>query len=164
MRSPLRDSSAHAACSARLRMRTKLYTAAAKVNSQSTRRLPRCRSFRNRPMVLPRLGIGRRGMRVVAPSLAVKIHRRIAGVIRWRRHLVLALEALESGPGLEQRAVHREVLARQQAAPPGLRDDLLKERHGDLAVKQTLAILGEDRGIPHESSMFRPTNHRKSRL
>jgi hypothetical protein len=42
-----------------------------------------------------------------------------------------------------------QVLARQQATLSGLRDDLLQEGGGYLAVEQTLAILGEDRGIPH---------------
>ena len=43
--------SAHVAASTRLRIRTRLYTAAAKVNSQPTRYTPRSLTVRNNPTV-----------------------------------------------------------------------------------------------------------------
>src|SRR5216117_2149101 len=57
-------------------------------------------------------GVGVRRGRVgrVAAPLAVKIHGRIARVVRRRGRRVFPLEALEAGPGLDQRAVHGEML------------------------------------------------------
>src|SRR5262249_7711997 len=58
--------------------------------------------------------VRRRGR--IAAALAVKIHGRIARVIGGRRRRVRPFEALEASPGLDQRAVDREVLVGQQ--PP----------------------------------------------
>jgi hypothetical protein len=57
--------------------------------------------------------------------------------------LVRALETFETGPGLEQRAVHREVFVREQAGLSRLAAHGVKKRAGDIAGEQALAILAE---------------------
>jgi len=79
-----------------------------------------------------------------------------------RRHP--ALEALETGPDLEQRAVHREVLAGEQAAAAGVVDHPLQEGRGDVAASSRWRFLVKTVGSHTGSSMFRPTKQRKSRL
>src|SRR6266566_1714470 len=64
----------------------------------------------------PGLRVGGRLMGPVAASLAVKINRGVARVIgRSLTSTVLALEALVTGPRLDQRAVDGKVFSRQQA-------------------------------------------------
>ena len=106
----------------------------------------------------PRLGIGRRDMGGIRAPLAMEIHRGIARIIRRRGHRVAPREALEPGPGLDQRPVDREMLGREQL--PGLRllHDGREEGLGDVPAQQAFPVLGEhghipDRGIqaqPHE--------------
>src|SRR6266850_3068157 len=76
----------------------------------------------------PRLGVGRRGMGGVAARLAVEVHSRIARVVGRLARRVLALEALQPGPRLNERAVYGEVLLREQRALRGLGPDLVEER------------------------------------
>ena len=77
--------------------------------------------FLARPLLRQlRLGVGGRLMGRVAAALAVEVNRRVAGVLgRLARFLVLALEALERRPSLDQRAVHGEVFVRKQSADCG---------------------------------------------
>src|ERR1019366_10030819 len=57
------------------------------------------------------LGVGGRLVGLIGAPLAVEVDARIAGVIRWLAWArVLALEALERSPRLDQRAVHGKVL------------------------------------------------------
>ena len=84
--------------------------------------------------------------------------RRCAPVRAARRRAVLRPEALRAGPGLEQRAVHREVLARQQ--PLHLRQRPARRPGsvgGDLARQQPVAVLGERASHP------RPDRPRRAR-
>src|ERR1700722_3331558 len=60
--------------------------------------------------IQPSIRISRGGMRVVAALLAVKVSLPIASRIRRRTGAVLRAEALGAGPGLQQRAVDREML------------------------------------------------------
>src|SRR5437870_11090372 len=81
----------------------------------------------------------------------MKVNRRIAGVIRrWlTTSPVLALEAFVAGPRLDQRAVDREVLGREQAAAARLRQHISKKPLGNFGTPQPFSVLGEDRGVPH---------------
>src|SRR6185503_14958483 len=84
--------------------------------------------------VEPRVGVGGRGVRVVAAFLAVKVLLTVAARIgRWAG-AVLRPEALGAGPRLQQRAVHREMLVRQQ------RLDLWLRQHGGEKLARNLAV------------------------
>jgi hypothetical protein len=98
----------------------------------------------------PRLGIGGRLMSVVGTPLAMKVHARIAGIIRRSLALVaFALEAFVPGPRLDQRTVNRKMLVREQAAGTRLLDHRAEKALRHLALKQPLAVLGEHRHVPH---------------
>jgi len=64
----------------------------------------------------PRLGIGGRAVRGVAAPLAVEVALGIAPAAgrRLSARIGLALEALEAGERLDQRAIDREMFVRQQ--------------------------------------------------
>ena len=82
-------------------------------------------------------------MRVIPPRFAVEIDRGIAGIVRRRlRPFLLATEALEAGPRLQQRAV-REMLVGEQARVSRLGDHRITERRGDITLPQAVAILTE---------------------
>src|SRR5919202_2748622 len=93
----------------------------------------------------PSIGVGRTLMRGVRALLAVEVDGRIAGVIGWlvRRRLVLGPEALEAAGRLDQRAVDREVLVREQAEAIGGQHHLVEELLGHPVPQQTLAVLAE---------------------
>ena len=95
--------------------------------------------------------IGRRRVRVVAPTLSVKVDRGIAGIIvgRVARLRVPAAEALQARPGLQLGAVDCEVLVREQPGRAGLRRHRVEEGGGDVAGQQPISILGKRRGMPH---------------
>jgi hypothetical protein len=78
----------------------------------------------------------------------VEVHRRVAGIVRRRRRDIFALEALEPRPRLNERAVDREVLVREQLPLPGLREHGLEEGFGHLTVEQALPILREHADVP----------------
>jgi len=73
-------------------------------------------------------------VRGVAPPLAVKVHGRIAGIVRRGGRHVAALETLQAGPGLNQRAVDGEVLVGQQMTGARLRQHGVEEGVSDFAV------------------------------
>ena len=55
-------------------------------------------------------------MRVVPSRFAMDIHGGIAGIIGRRlRSFILPTEALETGPGFEQGAIHGEVFVKERA-------------------------------------------------
>ena len=95
-----------------------------------------------------RLGIRGAFVGGIRARLAAEIDRGVARIIR-RVGVVGApgLKALKTGPGLDQRAVHGEVLIREQ--PFALRDPHhdIEELRGHLVFHQPLAVLGERRGI-----------------
>ena len=99
--------------------------------------------------VQPRLRIRRGGVCIVRPLLTPEIHRRIAAARRLIVRLrPLRLEALVTSPGLDQRAIDREVLVGQQTALAGQVENLLEKTHVNLAGQESLAVLGEHGGIP----------------
>src|SRR5689334_20178073 len=99
------------------------------------------------------LGISGGLVGVVAAPLAVKVHAGIARVVVPRRGLVrcasFALETLLPGPRLNQRAVDREVLVREQAPPVGLPQHRREKGLSNLALEQPVTIFGENRHVPY---------------
>src|ERR1700752_2971866 len=64
--------------------------------------------------VQPSIGVGGRGVRLIAALLAVKIPLTIASGSRRLAAAILGTKALHAGPRLDQRAVDREMIVRQQ--------------------------------------------------
>jgi hypothetical protein len=58
-------------------------------------------------------------------------------------------KALHRRPGLDQRAVDREMIRAEQTLHPRLRQHRAQELGGDVALQQAIAVLGERRVIPH---------------
>jgi len=113
----------------------------------------------------PRLRIRRGLMSLVRTGLPMKIYCRVAGIVGWlRRRRLCPAEALLAGPGLDQRAVHGEVLARQQTLLAGLLQHPGEEGLGHLSFQQAVPILGKDRRHPNRIAMPRPTSQRNRRL
>src|ERR1700730_5105449 len=73
--------------------------------------------------VEPGIGIGSRSMAIVRAFLAMEVCFGIAPAALRRRlaRAVLWLDALHRGPGFDQRAIDREVIARQKLIHLGLR-------------------------------------------
>ena len=104
--------------------------------------------------VEPRVGIRGRGVRCVRTLLPAKVGLGVASACGRRRLACiiaagLRLETLHRGPRLDQRTVHREVLARQQRLHPALRQHCGQELRRDVAAKQPVPVLREGRVIPH---------------
>src|SRR5258705_868804 len=93
-------------------------------------------------------GIGCRLVRLVCALLTVEIDRRIAWIIGLVVDGVLRLEALLTRPRLDERAVNREVLVRQQACFAGQELHPFEELVLDRGVDQTLPVLTEGRWAP----------------
>ena len=85
-------------------------------------------------------------MRVAAAPTCPEVDIRVAPA-RGRLLLVARALALERGPGLEQRPVHREVLGGEQPAPLCRGHHLGEEGARDIGSEQALAVLGEGRGV-----------------
>ena len=94
-------------------------------------------------LVPPHIRVGGRCMRVVAAPLAFPVRLPVtAAALRWR--IVQTLfrnEILVAGPCLDQRAIDREMLARQQAALVCHCHDFGKERFDHFMVEQAVAVL-----------------------
>ena len=99
--------------------------------------------------VEPGLGVGGRGVGVVAALLTVEMALAVAARPRRLAAAVLGPEALHGGPSLDQRAVDREVLVRQQRLDLRLVEHGTQELGRDLALEQPVAVLGEHRHVPH---------------
>ncbi len=99
--------------------------------------------------VQPCIGTGSGGGGVVAAALAVEVALAVAARARCAARPVPGLEAFWTAPGLDQRAVHREMLARQQPLDPGMGHHGGQKLHRDLARQQPVAVLGERRRIPY---------------
>src|SRR6266852_5192908 len=94
------------------------------------------------------LGISGRLMGGVGTALTAEVHRRITRIVRWlTRSHVLALEALERSPRLDQRAVHREVLVGERFAGARLRDHGAEELTGDRVLQQPRAVARKGRMV-----------------
>jgi hypothetical protein len=87
----------------------------------------------------------------------------VAARARWAARPILRLEAFRTAPGFDQRAVHREMLARQQPFYAGMGHHGGQELHRDLARQQPVTVLGEGRGVPHRVIHAEPTNQRNSK-
>ena len=112
----------------------------------------------------PGIGIGCTAMGLVRALLAAEIGWPVAPaaariIIAFRR-LVLWLETLQRRPCLNQGAVDREVLARQQPFDPRLRQHCGEEFGGDLAIQQPVAVGSRSSNGPtpgHQSPARRTT-------
>ena len=97
-------------------------------------------------LIEARIGIGRRLMGVVAPRLPMEIHGRILRVVGRRPRRVLRFETLVARPRLEQRAIDGEVLVRQQPVRLDGGQHFRKERVGDVAIEQPIAVFRKSGG------------------
>ena len=95
-------------------------------------------------------GIGIRGGRMgrIGAPLAAEVALRVAPGGRVAA-VVLAAEALHRRPRLDQRAVDREVLVRQQPANPRAVQNRLKKARRHIPRNQTVAVLRIGRRVPH---------------
>jgi len=81
---------------------------------------------------------------LIGAPLAVEVDARIAGVIRWlARARVLALEALERSPPLDQRAVHGKVLVAGQLQRARLRHHGAEKLARHVVLQQARPIAAE---------------------
>ena len=87
--------------------------------------------------VQPAIGIAGEGMGIVFVGLAMKVGAIVAIAA------VLGAEALVGSPGFDQRAVHREMLVRQQRLHLGKVQQPGHELREHVAVLQSLKVLRE---------------------
>src|SRR6266851_421337 len=92
-----------------------------------------------------RLWIGGALVGGVRAFLAMKVDRLIARIVgRFvRGWLVLGAETLEAGSGFDERAVHGELLIRQQPPAISSQHDLVEEPLSHFVLQQPLAVLAE---------------------
>jgi hypothetical protein len=97
----------------------------------------------------PSVGVCGRRMCVVRAFLASEIAFGVAPTASRRRRLAAGLrhKTLRAGPGLNQRAVNREVLAGQKLADLRQVQHAGKELGRDIAIEQAIAVLAEHGGI-----------------
>ena len=99
------------------------------------------------------LGISRALGRVVAALFPAEVHTGIAGVFVLggldflRIRTVLAEEAFQTGPRLDERAVGGEVFVARPALLTAQIIDLGQEEFGPIGGKDTLVVLGKDAGV-----------------
>lgn len=91
-----------------------------------------------------RFGVGLGRMRVVAARLAAPVLGRVPLV-----GAVLAPQALVAGPGLDERAVDAEVLAREQPALVGHLHGGVEQLGDRVMLDEAVSVLAEDRVVPH---------------
>ena len=94
--------------------------------------------------VKPRVRVARRLMRRVAARLAAPI---LGGAVVVRA--VTTPQALVTRPGLDQRAVHTEVLAREQSSRIGHLHRGVEQVGGHVVFEESVAVLAEHRVVPH---------------
>src|SRR5438132_11589846 len=94
-----------------------------------------------RLLIEERVGIGDRRMGRIGALLAVEVDRGIARIVRRWWGGPLAHEALLPGPGLDEGAVHREVLARQAMLSARQVQHALEEGLSQLAAQRPVAVL-----------------------
>ena len=93
----------------------------------------------------------------IAPPLPVEVDRGIARVLgRVALRCVHAPKAFQAGPCFQLRPIHGEVFVREQPGRPGVGLDRIKERGGDIARQQPVAILGKRRGMPDRVIHIQP--------
>ena len=86
--------------------------------------------------------IGARLVGVIAAALALEVARVIVAAIAGFENLV-------PGPGLDQRAVHAEVLATEPVVLIGNRKHLVEQCDHRVMLNQALAVLGKHRRHPN---------------
>ena len=91
----------------------------------------------------------RRGVRVVLALFAMELAFSLAHRRRRCVRSTLGAEALERGRGLDERAIHREVLIRQEALQLGVPQNRLQELRRDIGVQQPIAVFRERRVVPN---------------
>ena len=98
----------------------------------------------------PRFGIGRAGVRRVAPFLPFEVHARIARIVTGLFDFpVFGRKTFQARPGLDQRPVHREVRVGEPAAFARQVRDLPAKFLRGLVFQPALLVRAETRMIPH---------------
>ena len=69
--------------------------------------------------------------------------------LRPYTEFLIVPETLNRRPGLDQRAIDREMVRAEQPLHPRLRHYRAQKLDGDVALQQAIAVLGERRVIPH---------------
>jgi hypothetical protein len=89
-------------------------------------------------------------MRWITALLPVKVHGRVASIVGLvRLAYVFGPEALLTGPGFDQPAVHAEVLRADPLPGARLFHRLVEKLARNLALHEAFPVLGEHRHIPH---------------
>ena len=98
----------------------------------------------------PSIGVCGRTMRIVRAFLTTEVTLGVAPAAARRRRFAVRLrhKTLHAGPGLDQRAVNREVLARQKCVDLRQVQHTGKELGRDIAIEQAIPVLAEHGGIP----------------
>ncbi len=94
--------------------------------------------------VQPAVGVGARFVSLVAAGLASEVTAIGIGIVP----IVLGHQALVSRPGLDQGAIHAEVLLGQPLLLIGLFEHFVEEDHHGLVFDQALTVLAEHGGHP----------------
>ena len=87
-------------------------------------------------------------MSLVQTPFAVKIHFRVATGAGFGRRGVLGAKILCEGPGLDEGAIHGEMLVRQQSGCGRLRFDAPEKGRRQVRTEKALLILGKDGMFP----------------
>ena len=104
-----------------------------------------------------RVGIRIAPVRVVAALRALEVHFRItAASARGRRRTVLGHHASVRRPGADQRAIHREVLSREQSRLARPIQHPLEQLPHHLVLDQPVAVLAVGRVIPRRALECEP--------
>ena len=95
----------------------------------------------------------------------VKVHSRVARIVGLVRLAgVFGPEALLTGPGFDQRAVHGEMLRADQLPAARLFHRLVEKLPSDLAIRKRSRFLVNTVSSHTVFSPLKPTNHRYSKL
>ena len=92
--------------------------------------------------------VGDRDVCLVTALLTVKVTLTVAALRRRVAAAILRTEALDRRPRLYQRAIHREMLAREQRLDLRIDQDGGQERARNIALQQAIAVFCEHRHVP----------------
>lgn len=81
---------------------------------------------------------------LLVPEVALAIATRPRRITR----AILGTKALHRSPGVDHRAIDREVIGRQQPAHPSQAHQRRQELARDVRFQQPVAVLGKRRGVP----------------
>jgi hypothetical protein len=96
----------------------------------------------------PRIGVGGRGVRVVAALLAAEVALGVAARAGRLAAAVLWAEALHGSPSFNQRGIHRKVLRREQRLDLRIGQNRRQKAARDVALQQPIAVLRKHRHVP----------------